>query len=97
MGFRTLAIEQRASEAWRVLKAVKAEFGKFGDVLDKVKRQLQTASNTIDDTGVRTRAIERTLRSVETLPEGEAPERLPLFEGVAGEEPGDETPGAPAR
>ena len=83
MGFRTLAIEQRASEVWKVLAAVKTEFGKFGDVLDKVKRQLQTASNTIEDTGARTRAIELTLRGVEALPAGEPPERLPLFEGPA--------------
>jgi DNA recombination protein RmuC len=71
LGFRTLAIEQRASEVWKVLAAVKSEFGKFGEVLDKVKRQLQTASNTIDETGVRSRAIERRLKGVEELPAGE--------------------------
>ncbi len=68
IGFRTLAIEKRSSEVWRVLAAVKAEFGKFGDVLSKVKKQLNTASNTIDQTGVRTRAMERKLRAVEDLP-----------------------------
>jgi len=68
MGFRTLAIEKRASEVWQVLAAVKNEFGKFGGVLDKVKKQLATASRTIDQTGVRTRAMERTLRDVENLP-----------------------------
>lgn len=56
MGFRTLAIEKRSSEVWNVLAAVKTEFGKFGDVLTKVKKQLNSASNTIDQTGVRTRA-----------------------------------------
>ena len=71
IGFRTLAIEQRASEVWKVLAGVKTEFGKFADVLDKVKRQLQTASNTIDETGVRSRAIEKRLRGVEELPPGE--------------------------
>jgi DNA recombination protein RmuC len=71
LGFRTLAIEQRASEVWKVLAAVKTEFGKFGEVLDKVKRQLQTASNTIDETGVRSRAIERRLKDVEESPSGE--------------------------
>ena len=65
MGFQTLAIEQQAVEVWRVLGAVKTEFGKFGDVLDKVKRQLDTAGRTIDETGVRTRAMERRLREVE--------------------------------
>jgi DNA recombination protein RmuC len=72
MGFQTLAIEQQAVEVWRVLGAVKTEFAKFGDVLDKVKRQLDTASRTIEQTGVRTRAMQRKLRSVEQLPEAEA-------------------------
>jgi DNA recombination protein RmuC len=78
MGFQTLAIEQRAAEVWRVLGAVKTEFGKFGEVLDKVKRQLNTASRTIEDTGVRTRAMERKLRSVEELPEEETTRILEL-------------------
>lgn len=68
MGFRTLAIEQRATEVWDVLAAVKTEFGKFGEVLSKVKRQLDTASHTIDQTQVRTRAMQRRLRDVEALP-----------------------------
>jgi DNA recombination protein RmuC len=68
MGFRTLAIERRSSEVWTVLSAVKTEFGKFGDVLDRVKKQLDTASRSIDQTGTRSRAIERKLRSVEELP-----------------------------
>jgi len=72
LGFRTLAIEQRASEVWKVLAAVKNDFGRFGEVLDKVKRQLATASNTIDETSVRTRAITKRLRDVEDLPAGEA-------------------------
>jgi len=78
MGFQTLAIEQRSAEVWRILAAVKTEFGKFGDVLDTVKRQLQTASRTLDQTGVRTRAMERQLRSVERLPEAEASVLLSL-------------------
>jgi len=67
MGFRTLAIAQRSSEVWSILGAVKTEFGKFGDVLDKVKKKLDEAGKHIDATGVRTRAIERKLRGVETL------------------------------
>jgi DNA recombination protein RmuC len=67
-GFRTLAIEKRSSEVWQLLGAVKTEFGKFGAVLDKVKKNLDQASNQIDATGVRTRAIERKLRGVETAP-----------------------------
>lgn len=78
MGFQTLAIEQRASEVWRVLGAVKTEFEKFGDVLDKVKKQLNTASRTIEQTGVRSRALERKLRFVEQLPEAEASKVLAL-------------------
>jgi DNA recombination protein RmuC len=80
MGFQTLAIEQRASEVWRVLGAVKTEFGKFGEVLGKVKKQLDTASRTIEKTSVRTRAMERRLRTVEQLPDAEAAELLPLPE-----------------
>ncbi|GAB1406634.1 DNA recombination protein RmuC [Thermomonas brevis] len=73
MGFRTLAIEKRSSEVWQTLGEVKAEFGKFGVVLDGVKKKLVEASNKIDETGVRTRAIERKLRDVEALPGTEAP------------------------
>ena len=71
MGFRTLAIEKRSSEVWKVLSAVKTEFGKFGIVLDKGKKQLDTASKSIDQTGTRSRAIERKLNTVEQLPAGE--------------------------
>ncbi len=78
MGFQTLAIEQRAAEVWRVLGAIKTEFGKFGDVLDKVRRHIDLAGQTIEKTGVRSRAIERRLRSVEKLPESEALEILAL-------------------
>jgi len=75
MGFRTLAIEQRSSEVWQILGAVKSEFGKFADVLDKTQKQIETVSNSIGKAGVRTRAIERRLRSVETL---DGPPLLPL-------------------
>lgn len=86
VGFQTLAIEQRASEVWRVLAAVKTEFGKFGDVLAKVKKQLNTASKTIDQTETRTRAMERKLRTVEQLPGSEALDVLALPElDISGE------------
>jgi DNA recombination protein RmuC len=85
IGFRTLAIEQRSSEVWKVLGAVKHEFGKFGTVLEKVKRQLDTAGRTIEETGVRTRAMERKLRSVEALPADAATETL----GLSDESPVD--------
>ena len=83
MGFQTLAIEQRAGEVWKVLGAVKTEFRRFGEVLDTVKRQLNTASRTIEETGVRTRAMERRLRSVEQLPEKEATRILELPAAIA--------------
>jgi DNA recombination protein RmuC len=72
MGFRTLAIEQRSSEVWKILGAVKTEFHRFGDVLAKTKDKIDQASRTIEDAGVRTRAIERHLRDVESLPEHDA-------------------------
>jgi DNA recombination protein RmuC len=68
MGFRTLAIEQRSSEVWAVLGAVKTEFGKFGEALAHTKKKLQEASNTIDKAEVRTRAVTRKLKEVEALP-----------------------------
>src|SRR5690606_31380132 len=76
MGFRTLAIQKRSSEVWRTLGAVKTEFGKFGDVLDAVQKKLTEASNKIEQTGVRTRAIQRQLRDVESLPGEEATKLL---------------------
>jgi DNA recombination protein RmuC len=78
MGFRTLAIEKRSSEVWQVLAAVKTEFGNFGGVLDKLQRQLSTASKTVEETGVRTRAIERKLRGVEELPDSQSEAVLEL-------------------
>lgn len=68
MGFRTLAIAKRSSEVWKILGAVKNEFGKFGVVLERTRKQLDAARNSIDSAGVRTRAIERKLRDVESLP-----------------------------
>lgn len=72
MGFRTLAIQKRSSEVWKVLGAVKTEFGKFGDMLDKVKKKLDETGNTIDDAVNRTRQIEKRLRKVEALPAAES-------------------------
>ena len=72
VGFRTVAIEKRSAEVWRILEKAKTEFGKFGDVLDKVKDKLDQASKQIEHTGVRTRAIERSLREVETTADAES-------------------------
>src|SRR5205823_2590935 len=62
MGFRTLAIQRRSSEVWQVLGTVKAEFGKFAEVLANTKKQLQTVANSIDLAETRTRQIERKLK-----------------------------------
>ncbi|MCC7191166.1 MAG: DNA recombination protein RmuC [Phycisphaeraceae bacterium] len=75
-GFRTLAIQKQSNEVWKLLGAVKAEFGKFGDILDKVQRKLAGASNEVEDAARKSRTIERKLRSVEVLPTGEAQQLL---------------------
>ncbi len=69
MGFRTLAIEKRSSEVWKLLSQVKTEFTNFGDILDKTRKKLSEAANVIDSAGVRSRAIERRLRDVENYNE----------------------------
>lgn len=91
MGFQSLAIEQRAVEVRRILSAVKIEFSKFGGVIEKVKKQLETASKTIDQTGIRTRAMERHLRSVEEIPTTEAAQILHLSEAGIEEATEDES------
>jgi DNA recombination protein RmuC len=87
MGFRTLTIEKRSSEVWQILGAVKTEFSRFGEVLEKVKKKLDEASNHIDQTGVRTRAIERRLRTVQELPQAETAQLLGGDTGSDPEEP----------
>ena len=68
MGFRTLAIEKRSSEIWTLLGAVKTEFGKFGDILDKTQKKLQEATNTIETASKKTRTIQSKLKKVQELP-----------------------------
>ncbi len=72
LGFRTLAIEKRSTEVWRVLGAVKTEFGKFGEILSKTKEKLDQVGRTLDDAGRKSTTIARKLRDVEALPEAEA-------------------------
>lgn len=72
MGFRTLAIQQRSAEVWKLLGAVKTDFGNFATVLQKTQEKLQQATDSIDTAFVRTRSIERKLRRVEQLDEREA-------------------------
>lgn len=78
MGFKTLAIQKRSSEVWQVLGAIKTEFDKFGGLLDKAQKNLHTATSQLDElVGKRTKAIQRRLRDVESLPAGEAAVFLP--------------------
>jgi len=78
MGFRTLALEKRSSEVWQVLGAVKTEFGKFGDVLARVKSQTETVLKTIDNAETRSRAMGRALKKVEALPEPQVAALIPV-------------------
>lgn len=71
MGFRTLVIEKRSSEVWMLLGAVKTEFGRFGDILEKTQKKLQEASNTIEDAAKKSRTIEKKLKNVQELPSTE--------------------------
>jgi DNA recombination protein RmuC len=77
MGFRTLALEKRSAEVWQVLGAVKTEFGKFGDVLARMRRKLEEATHTLDDAQTRTRVMARRLKGVEALPEAQTRALLP--------------------
>jgi DNA recombination protein RmuC len=72
LGFRTLAIEQRSTEVWRVLGAVKTEFGKFGELLAKTKERLDAVGKTLDEAGRKSTTIAKRLRDVEALPQLEA-------------------------
>ena len=77
MGFRTLAIEKRSSEVWQVLAAVKTEFGKFGEVFEKLQKKIDEADSVLKSVGTRRRAMERTLKTVESLTETETEKLLP--------------------
>jgi DNA recombination protein RmuC len=85
MGFRTLALEQQASEVWKVLGAVKTEFERYGEWVARIKEQVQKASDTIEKAETRTRQMRRALKVVEALPEAQAQAVLPL----------DDDPGEP--
>ncbi|MCR3922787.1 MAG: DNA recombination protein RmuC [Firmicutes bacterium] len=87
MGFRTLTIEKRSSEVWSLLSTVKTEFGRFGTLLDKTKKKLQEASNTIDVASRKTRTIERKLKSVQELPELTSEKEMLQLESDGVEEP----------
>lgn len=67
MGFKTLAIEKSASDVWKVLGAAKTEFAKYAGVMDKLAKQLETAQNTVSEAGRRTRAVQKSLKEVESI------------------------------
>lgn len=81
MGFRTLALEQQASEVWKVLGAVKTEFERYGLWVEKVREQVRKASDTLDNAQTRTNQMRRALKAVEALPDAQAQALLPLAEG----------------
>ncbi|HWD98572.1 MAG TPA: DNA recombination protein RmuC [Bryobacteraceae bacterium] len=85
MGFRTLAIQQRSGEVWKLLGDVKAQFGKYSDVLANIRKRLDQAVQTVDEAAVRTRAIERKLKDVETAEELPAGAGLHLVAGNEGD------------
>jgi len=80
MGFRTLAIEKRSSEIWTLLGAIKTEFSRFGDILEKTHKKIIDASKAIEEATKRTRTIERRLKDVEELPRDKALETLGFAE-----------------
>jgi DNA recombination protein RmuC len=85
MGFRTLAIQQRSGEVWKLLGDVKVQFGKYSDVLANIRKRLDQAVQTVDDAAVRTRAIERKLKDVETVEEVRSADLLHLVAGNDGD------------
>lgn len=91
MGFRTLAIQKRSSEVWKLLGAVKTEWTRYGDILDAVQKKLNQASDTIEKAKVRSRAVGRKLKDVQELPAGEAASLLPpqVIEDNTGDNEGD--------
>lgn len=92
MGFRTLALEQQASEVWKVLGAVKTEFGRFGDWVEKIKEQVGKASDTLDKADTRAKQMRLALRKVEALPEAQSQALLPGADAETGPAGDDNAP-----
>ena len=92
MGFRTLAIQQRSSEVWKVLGAVKTDFGKFGDLLDSIKKKLDETGNTIEKAAHRSRQLEKKLKKVEALPVVETTELLADVQSTEADPEGSDEP-----
>jgi DNA recombination protein RmuC len=90
MGFRSLALEQRSSEVWKILGAVRNEFARYNEVVDKLAKQLNTAAESVGKLGARTRAISKTLRDVERLPDNSQEAPAMQDEGAENARIGDE-------
>lgn len=80
VGFQTLAIQKKSAEVWKILSAIKHEFGKFGTVLEQTQKKLQEASNTIEKASHRSRQIEKRLGRVQDLPALESQDVLEIEE-----------------
>jgi DNA recombination protein RmuC len=87
MGFRTLALEQQASEVWKVLGAVKTEFERYGEWVARIKEQVQKAADTVDRADTRTKMMRRALKDIEALPETQAQALLPPAEDFSDDKP----------
>jgi DNA recombination protein RmuC len=87
MGFHTLAIQRKGDEVWRVLSSTKNEFEKFGGLMDKVKKQVDTVQNTLGDITSKTKTINRNLKNVSSIDTGAPPSNLLGFEEIAGVAP----------
>jgi DNA recombination protein RmuC len=90
MGFRTLAIQKRSSEVWQVLGAAKAEFEKYSKIWEKIGEQLETVQNTVKAAGVRSRAVSRKLRDVETLEPSPLASSTPLLNQLSMDDSNDD-------
>jgi DNA recombination protein RmuC len=86
MGFRTLALEKQASEVWKVLGAVKTEFDRYGEWVEKVREQVHKASDTLDRADTRSKQMRRVLKNIEALPDAQVPAYLPPAEDGVAEE-----------
>jgi DNA recombination protein RmuC len=86
MGFRTLALEQQASEVWKVLGAVKTEFERYGEWVARIKEQVQKASDTLEKADTRTKQMRRALKVVEALPSEQAQQLLPPVDDASSDD-----------
>jgi DNA recombination protein RmuC len=82
MGFRTLAIEKRSSEVWQILAAVKGDFGRFSELLEKTQKKLQEAGSNIELAATKSRVISRRLDKVQDMPQVQAPEPLAIAQAA---------------